>query len=718
MSKQRNEKRTELLTTGIACGISGIVLIAFFVFVFAFGGEKDYIAETDTHQPQMELGENAGMSFTAAAYEVEASQEMDMSKYLNCQGIPAEDIVWSSSDTAQLEVGSKGHIVMNGYGQSCILTASSKTDEAVRAECTIKSRSEEEDFVFQVESLNGGHEQDETADDGTVKVAYSSKEAQTINTKAQTRSVGTKKKDAKWDKTLFYELEEIDPDSDKDGKINSYRIERKKLIDQDSGNDVEYEIYHHPDTDRIHKIVSIEYQDKKLAIVEYYYTDDGKLNFAYAYDDVNYVPSYATPDRDGERYLFDEDTMVTWRIVKNGEEKDYCYTKAEKKRVEKSGRKAKLYSDCKKKIKKQYDQREQEILNASYNTFEKVQNSQGVGTVSGHLETASGDGLKDAKVVLESKDYGKELFTAVTDQEGYYEILVPIRDAVYNLEFEKDGFSDEKLYDIETGEDTIDFSQEIVYLAEEDTEEYSCELVFYDALNKAYDGMGMEELGNLDVIIRRGVNNRSGESVYEGHIDGNTGIVQLQPGMYTIQMIKDQYMDAYSSLFVSQDTGNSLSVYATPELDADEYRIVLTWDEIPWDLDSHLFVPNGDTQEDYHICYYHMEDSSGNTSLDVDDTDGYGPETTTIKHIEQGQYKFYVSDFTNCSMDNLDSKEMSRSSATVRVYGSQGLIQTFYVPVNQKGIIWEVFEIRDGTVIPIQRYYDAIGNKTWWRMDK
>lgn len=716
MSGNGKQTRTGMITTAIACGISAFLLLIFFLFVFAFGKDEGSVSENTVQQNG--VAEAGSISFTAASYEVEVSQEMDMMKYLNCQGVDPEDIVWTSSDTDLLEVGSKGHIVMNGYDQNCVLTASSKENDTIYAECTIKSRSEEEDFVFQVEALNGEHEQDETVDDGTVKVAYSAKERQTIDVKAQNFTVGTRDEDAVWDKKLFYELEEINPDSDKDGKINSYRVERKKLLEQDSGNNVEYEIYHHPDTDKINKIVSIEYLDKKLAIVEYYYTDDGKVNFVYSYEDVNYTPSYATPDRDGERYLFSNDTMVTWRIVKDKKETNYCYTKAEKKRVENSGRKAKLYADCDKDRKKQYDHKEKEILNAAYNTLEKVQNCDGVNTISGHLEMASGEGVKDAQVALESVDYNKKLFTVSTDETGYYEIHVPIHDFTYNLEFEKDGYIDETLYHIDSEENVIDLSQEIVYLAEEDEQEYLCELFFYDALNKSIDGMGMELLTDLDVIIRRGVNNRSGEAVYEGHIYGNSETVNLTPGMYTVQMVKDQYMDTYSSLFVSKETGNRISIYATPELNEDEYRIVLTWNATPRDLDSHLFAPNDTENDDYHICYYHMSDYEGNTSLDVDDVDGYGPETTTINHIKQGHYKFYVSDFTNCSMDNEESMEMSMSSATVRVYGKQGLIQTFYVPVNQKGVIWEVFEIRDGTVIPIQRYYDAIGNKTWWRMGK
>ena len=113
-----------------------------------------------------------------------------------------------------------------------------------------------------------------------------------------------------------------------------------------------------------------------------------------------------------------------------------------------------------------------------------------------------------------------------------------------------------------------------------------------------------------------------------------------------------------------------------------------------------------------------MSNNDYSAALDVDDTDGYGPETTSIYKLKRGQYKFYVADFTNCCQNQEESYEMSNSNATVRVYGKKGLLQTFFVPTNRPGVIWEVFEIRDGNVIPTQRYYDAIGNKTWWSSAK
>lgn len=719
MPGDSDKKTKEVLTTCIAGGISTVLVVSFLLFVFLFGNEeKSYVKKTDEKE-QKSVQASGGLSFTADTYEVETNQEMDMREYLQCEGVSQDDIAWSSN-TEGLTVGSKGHVVAKDYGVSGILTASSKTDESLRAECVIKSRSEEEDFVYQVESLNGEHTQDETTEDGVVQLAYTGQDEQSVDVKAQTREPGKRDEKDTWDRELFYTLEEINPDSDEDGKINSYRIEKKKFENKETGNEIEYEIYHNPDTDKIHKIVSIEYMEKHLEISEYYYTDDELVNFIYVYSDVNYTPSYATPDRDGDRHFFCNDTMVSWRIVKDGKTTNYCCNDAEKKRMSKDSRRnIKLYKDCSKKWKDKYDKREAEMINAAYNTLDKVKNSEGVSTISGYVELTSGEGAGGTSVELESADYKKPLCLVPTEDNGYYEVTVPIREANYNLAFKKDGCLDEKLYGIEANESEISLSQEVVYLSREDTNVYDCELNFYDALNKAIDGMGMEQVYDLYVTIRRGVNNRSGNPVFEGYVSGGTQMISLAAGMYTVQMSSDGYMDTYSSLFVSSETGNNLAVYATPELSEDEYRIVLTWGAVPSDLDSHLFAPaNGMPADDCHICYYHMADSLGNVSLDVDDVDGYGPETTTISHIEQGQYKFYVCDFTNCSQNQEESLEMSNSSATVRVYGRQGLIQTFYVPVNRKGVIWEVFEIRDGKVIPSQRYYDAIGNKTWWQAGK
>ena len=108
------------------------------------------------------------------------------------------------------------------------------------------------------------------------------------------------------------------------------------------------------------------------------------------------------------------------------------------------------------------------------------------------------------------------------------------------------------------------------------------------------------------------------------------------------------------------------------------------------------------------------QDIYGN-DLDVDDTSSYGPETITIRELNNQTYKYFVVDYTNSSIYNGNSTEMSESGATVQVAFGQNITQVFHVPVNKQGVFWEVFEIRNKRVIPINRYYSHIGSESWWR---
>ncbi|MCD6361881.1 MAG: hypothetical protein J7M38_13575, partial [Armatimonadetes bacterium] len=72
-------------------------------------------------------------------------------------------------------------------------------------------------------------------------------------------------------------------------------------------------------------------------------------------------------------------------------------------------------------------------------------------------------------------------------------------------------------------------------------------------------------------------------------------------------------------------------------------KIVLTWGEEPKDLDAHLEFGSGST----HIYYAHKDLTNG-AEMDVDDTNGEGPEIITIKALadEPNQpldyYRYYV----------------------------------------------------------------------------
>ena len=95
--------------------------------------------------------------------------------------------------------------------------------------------------------------------------------------------------------------------------------------------------------------------------------------------------------------------------------------------------------------------------------------------------------------------------------------------------------------------------------------------------------------------------------------------------------------------------------------------------------------------------------------LDLDDTDSYGPETTTVyKMNSTGTYSFYVHDYTN--RDDYSSKEMSNSGAKVKVYKGDELYATYNIPTNVEGIYWHVFDYNAETnsITPVNRFVDDI----------
>lgn len=114
-------------------------------------------------------------------------------------------------------------------------------------------------------------------------------------------------------------------------------------------------------------------------------------------------------------------------------------------------------------------------------------------------------------------------------------------------------------------------------------------------------------------------------------------------------------------------------------------RITLQWGAHPEDLDSHLYGPklNGE----YHIYYNddcHAEGGTIKAFLDIDYTDGYGYETTTVHDATSGLYHFMVYRFNG-------SGTIGLSGAKVSVYKGNRLLKTFTPSVDLSGDYWYVF---------------------------
>lgn len=184
------------------------------------------------------------------------------------------------------------------------------------------------------------------------------------------------------------------------------------------------------------------------------------------------------------------------------------------------------------------------------------------------------------------------------------------------------------------------------------------------------------------------------------HSGGGFIFTDLAPGAYILGAASDGYIDSRRQVTLSADqTATHRNMVLSPRLASDEIRVVLTWSEHPRDLDAHLTGPNPDGCR--HHCNYWNRQIPG-AVLDVDATDGFGPETITLTKGTAGTFRYYVHDFTH---RDARSAALSASGARVAVYfGSGDDPLAFEVP-SMAGTVWHVFEIDglSGRVMPIDR---------------
>jgi len=184
-------------------------------------------------------------------------------------------------------------------------------------------------------------------------------------------------------------------------------------------------------------------------------------------------------------------------------------------------------------------------------------------------------------------------------------------------------------------------------------------------------------------------------------------IFPVEIGEYTIAFSKEGFIGTTAKIRMGADeTPREVIAALSPEIK--EFRIVLTWGSRPRDLDAHLSGPDPDGG-DFHIWYRNKYPIGGRDFLDRDDTDKYGPETITIYKPAVGNYYYSVYDYSNKSKKR--SKHLSRSNATVKVYGQNKLLASFEIPTEIKGNCWHVFEINESHEIVPTNIVDFVKNE-------
>jgi uncharacterized protein YfaP (DUF2135 family) len=156
-----------------------------------------------------------------------------------------------------------------------------------------------------------------------------------------------------------------------------------------------------------------------------------------------------------------------------------------------------------------------------------------------------------------------------------------------------------------------------------------------------------------EATISRDGESRSLELTYEGsgsYLYSFETQLELHQGWNTITVTATDTQDRSSS--------DTIDVYAN--IPIIPIRIELTWDTDYTDVDSHFIAP-GYEWESFGDCYFgnmnpdwdwsnegYPDGSAGDPQLDVDDTDGYGPEYTVLQDPPfNGIYQFKVHYFSD-----------------------------------------------------------------------
>lgn len=282
----------------------------------------------------------------------------------------------------------------------------------------------------------------------------------------------------------------------------------------------------------------------------------------------------------------------------------------------------------------------------------------------------------------------KKLIKSTTcDSKGNYTLSVP--EGRYQIKIIASGYiSFDNYVDVEADETTYLET----FLLVEDSGESEC-----TASGQIINALTGSGLGDVTLTIRDGWNNKNAGYVIKTITTDSNGkySVTLPIGNYTLYAEKEGYISSVVNIVVNPGTMDSQNGSISPIIDGDDFRIVLTWGSSPEDLDSHLngAYSSGSRFEVYYSDKSKSENGITLCNLDVDDTDGYGPETTTLHVVSTETYYYYVYQYSG-------SGSLLASEAQVKVYQGEKLLATYNVPTDQgRGRYWNVFAIINGKIV-------------------
>ncbi len=311
--------------------------------------------------------------------------------------------------------------------------------------------------------------------------------------------------------------------------------------------------------------------------------------------------------------------------------------------------------------------------------------TRGTGDYEGYVKRADNEvPIHNAKVQIIQSNHIKD--TTYTDSHGHFK-GIKLRKGSYKIRVSASGFrSYEQTFQIVGGQTTA-LETQLMIANENELTGKSCSGTITDA----YTGNPIAS-ATITVYSKFFFGNGDMVAKVTSGTDGSFSF-SAPIGNYEVTIEKDGYVENKKDLIIIRDRNDlhiSLSPKNQPVVEGN-LRAVLHWGEIPKDLDSHMVGPEQDGM--FHVFY--NDKMSEHVNLDVDDVDGYGPETISISETEDGTYSYYVHDFTN--KESSSSADLSNSGAYVDLYSGNTLLYKISIPVNQKGTVWHVFDYNSQT---------------------
>ncbi len=487
---------------------------------------------------------------------------------------------------------------------------------------------------------------------------------------------GKRDKSLKWKDTVFSRIENVkDP---AEALVNTYDLRRVSVRLPDN-NSSEYKVYTDPQTELVEKITEVKNCGDNLEILDYYY-DNGNINYVAEYKTFVDKPVNISSAEIESRFYFANDCLVRYIYCKDGEATEYNVSSIDK------------YSSG---TISQFDYLEQDMINRAYIVLNVAPSIKETQTLYGYVMDEFSMPMEDAKIVVRSESDDTVVAETVTDGDGMYKISIDCTDdETFCVVADKETLEETAVYGISAKFGSGKYAVDPMYMQyTNNMGTYPAQFVVRDATdpNKSLAGAGM--------MIRRGLNNRTGEVMQTGELDDNgTAIVALTAGCYTAEISKGGYETLFLSFVIRQDHQFAVG-FAVPDVGEDTYMTVVSWEAAPLDLNSMA------VSSDRGRVLRSSVDSLGLTTA----------EAVTIDHAGDDDYRFYVTDFGSITSGDMMSYNMTGSCAYVDVYNSDGMIGKFHVPVASAGVVWEAFEIHNNKILPVNSYYYAVEDDSLWK---